>query len=154
MIHLYICVHKCPTTLCVPTCICTYSIWLYTVYIYMLQSWSHMHTCILACIHTHTHTHTQTDTYMHIFSYVDTCTGIPKSPECDPLALCLFPYLQMLCLGVRNIHKALLFSVDSPLVELECGGHRTRMDMSIKSARDFPNFPKPLLTMDAVSWCS
>ena len=125
----------------------------YIQYIYIC--YNHDHTCTHAFshvyTHTHTHTHTQTDTYMHIFSYVDTCTGIPKSPECDPLALCLLPYLQMLCLGVRNIHKGLLFSVDSPLVELECGGHRTRMDMSIKSARDFPNFPKPLLTMDAVS---
>ena len=150
MIHLYIYVHKCPTALCVYGTVYGY---IQYIYIYMLRSWSHMHTCILACIYTHTHT-PQTYTYTHICSYVDTCTGIPKSAECDPLALCLFPYLQMLCLGVRNIHKHLLFSVDSPLVELECGGHRTRMDMSIKSARDFPNFPKPLLTMDAVSWCS
>ena len=124
-----------------------YSIYIY-IYIYatIMITHAHMH----SRMYTHTHT-PQTYTYTHICSYVDTCTGIPKSAECDPLALCLFPYLQMLCLGVRNIHKHLLFSVDSPLVELECGGHRTRMDMSIKSARDFPNFPKPLLTMDAVS---
>ena len=60
-------------------------------------------------------------------------------------------HVQMLCLGVRNLQEDLLFSINSPLVELECGGQRSHMDISIRSVRDFPNFPKPFLTMDAVS---
>lgn len=44
-----------------------------------------------------------------------------------------------------------LLTVNSPLVELECGGHMTCTD-AIKNAKDNPNFPNPVVVMDVVGW--
>ena len=47
--------------------------------------------------------------------------------------------------------KYQLLPVNSPLVELECGGYVKRTD-AIKSAKENPNFPNPVVIMDVVSW--
>ena len=57
--------------------------------------------------------------------------------------------VQILCWGVRDMKRFQLLKVDSPLVELECGGTvvRTR---HIKDASKNPNFPEPIVTFDVV----
>ena len=57
--------------------------------------------------------------------------------------------VQVLCWGVRDMKRFQLLKVDSPLVELECGGTvvRTR---HIKNASKNPNFPEPIVTFDVV----
>lgn len=57
--------------------------------------------------------------------------------------------VQVLCWGVRDMKRFQLLKVDSPLVELECGGTvvRTR---HIKDASKNPNFPEPIVTFDVV----
>ena len=47
--------------------------------------------------------------------------------------------------------KFQLLPVNSPLVELECGGYVTCTD-AIKNAKENPNFPNPVVIMDVVSW--
>lgn len=42
-----------------------------------------------------------------------------------------------------------LLKVNSPLVELECGGTVVRSE-PIKDAEDNPNFPKPVISFDVV----
>ena len=44
-----------------------------------------------------------------------------------------------------------LLPVNSPLVELECGGYVKCTD-AIKNAKENPNFPNPVVIMDVVSW--
>lgn len=44
-----------------------------------------------------------------------------------------------------------LLHVTSPLVELECGGTVVRSE-HIKNAKENPNFPKPVISFDVVSW--
>jgi len=43
-----------------------------------------------------------------------------------------------------------LLHVNSPLVEMECGGVKIQSE-PIKDAKENPNFPKPVLSFDAVS---
>lgn len=45
-----------------------------------------------------------------------------------------------------------LLPVDSPLIEIECGGKVKRMKHSIKSIKKHPNFPDPIMTTDIVSY--
>ena len=47
--------------------------------------------------------------------------------------------------------KYQLLSVKSPLVEVECGGYVKRT-FPIADATKNPNFPEPVITMDAVSF--
>ena len=47
--------------------------------------------------------------------------------------------------------KYQLLPVNSPLVELECGGYVKCTD-AIKNAKENPNFPNPVVIMDVVSW--
>lgn len=56
----------------------------------------------------------------------------------------------MICLGVRDMQKFQLLSVDSPLVEVECGGVRKR-SQHIKDTKKNPNFPQPVFRFDVVS---
>ena len=58
---------------------------------------------------------------------------------------------QVLCWGVRDMKKYQLLAVNSPLVELECGGH-VQCTEAIKNAKENPNFPKPVVSMDVVGW--
>lgn len=43
-----------------------------------------------------------------------------------------------------------LLQVNSPLVEMECGGTVVRSE-HIKNAKENPNFPKPVISFDVVS---
>ena len=43
-----------------------------------------------------------------------------------------------------------LLQVDSPLVEVECGG-KTEQTKHIRSCKKNPNFPDPVMSMDVVS---
>ena len=45
-----------------------------------------------------------------------------------------------------------LLKVDSPLVELECGG-TVLQSKHIKDASRNPNFPEPIVTIDVVGTC-
>ena len=67
-----------------------------------------------------------------------------------PLSLFQLHSLQVLCWGVRDMKKYQLMAVNSPLVELECGGHIKCTD-PIKNAKENPNFPTPVVVMDVVS---
>ena len=58
---------------------------------------------------------------------------------------------QVLCWGVRDMKKYQLLPVNSPLVELECGGH-VQCTNPIKNAKENPNFPNPVVVMDVVGW--
>ena len=55
----------------------------------------------------------------------------------------------MLCWGVRDMKRYQLLKVDSPLVELECGG-TVLQSKYIKDASKNPNFPEPIVTIDVV----
>ncbi len=44
-----------------------------------------------------------------------------------------------------------LLHVNSPLVEMECGGVKIQSE-HIKDAKENPNFPKPVLSFDVVSF--
>ena len=43
-----------------------------------------------------------------------------------------------------------LLHVNSPLVEMECGGVKIQSE-HIKDAKENPNFPKPVISFDVVS---
>ena len=58
--------------------------------------------------------------------------------------------LQVLCWGVRDMKHYLLLPVDSPLVEVECGGVVQR-SQHIEDTRKNPNFPNPLIHFEVVS---
>ena len=61
---------------------------------------------------------------------------------------CIF--VQVMCLGVRNMRKFHLTSVTSPSVEVEVGGQIVKSNV-IRNARRNPNFDDPLLFFDIVS---
>ena len=60
-----------------------------------------------------------------------------------------YPPFQVLFWGVRDMKHYQLQKVDSPLVELECGGI-VLQSKHIKDASKNPNFPEPVLTIDVV----
>ena len=71
----------------------------------------------------------------------------------NPLPLPLPPFSsQVLCWGVRDMKRYQLLKVDSPLVELECGG-TVLQSKYIKDASRNPNFPEPIVTIDVVRTC-
>ena len=57
---------------------------------------------------------------------------------------------QVLCWGVRDMKHYLLLPVDSPLVEVECGGV-IQHSQHIEDTRKNPNFPDPLIHFEVVS---
>ena len=57
---------------------------------------------------------------------------------------------QVLCWGVRDMKHYLLLPVDSPLVEVECGGV-VQHSQHIEDTRKNPNFPDPLIHFEVVS---
>jgi len=57
--------------------------------------------------------------------------------------------IQVLCWGVRDMKRYQLLKVDSPLVEIECGGTVVRTQ-PIKDASKDPNFPDPIISFDVV----
>ena len=61
-----------------------------------------------------------------------------------------FNTTQVLCLGVRDMQKFQLLPVDSPLVEVECGG-ATERSQHIKDTKKNPNFPQSVFRFDVVS---
>ena len=61
-----------------------------------------------------------------------------------------FDVTQVLCWGVRDMKKLQLLPVDSPLVEVECGG-ATGRSQHIKDTKRNPNFPQPVFHFDVVS---
>ena len=61
-----------------------------------------------------------------------------------------FNVTQVLCWGVRDMKKLQLLPVDSPLVEVECGGAK-ECSQHIKDTKKNPNFPQPVLHFDVVS---
>ena len=56
--------------------------------------------------------------------------------------------MQVFCWGVRDM-KYQLLPVNSPLVELECGGH-VKCTNAIKNGKENPNFPNKVVVMDVV----
>ena len=52
----------------------------------------------------------------------------------------------MLCWGVRDMKRYQLLKVNSPLVELECGGTVIRPKQHIEDASINPNFPDAVVT--------
>ena len=80
------------------------------------------------------------------------CMYTEYREEIDYNKLESIPPFQMLCWGVRDMKHYQLQKVDSPLVELECGGTVLR-SKHIKDASKNPNFPEPILTIDVVRTC-
>lgn len=57
---------------------------------------------------------------------------------------------QVLCWGVRDMKHYQWWKVNSPLVELECGGTLISPKQHIENASINPNFPDPVITADVV----
>jgi hypothetical protein len=55
--------------------------------------------------------------------------------------------IEVLCWGVRNMKRYQLLPVNNPIVEIECAGNIVQTD-PMKNAKENPNFPDPVVTMD------
>ncbi|VDN18542.1 unnamed protein product [Dibothriocephalus latus] len=56
--------------------------------------------------------------------------------------------IEVLCWGVRNMKKYQLANVNSPCVEIDIGGNMLHSD-TIHNLKRTPNFPKPLMYLEA-----